>query len=98
MFQKNIFYHGTSDIFQISKIILPPIYTGNLREEWRKKNKDIVFFTTSLLSAKKFARKAAEKYGGSPIIYEVIPIGPYYNTTNGEYIAEKARVIKIVHT
>lgn len=87
------FYHGTTDVFHIKKVILPPIYTKNLREGWRKKYQNMVFFTTSLLSAQKFAKKACEKYGGNPIIYEVKPIGQYYNTTYGEYISEKARVV-----
>jgi len=36
------FYHGTSDTLDVSKIILPPIQTKNLREEWRKKYIDKV--------------------------------------------------------
>ena len=56
------FYHGTTDAFNIKKILLPPTYTNNLREEWRKKYQNVVFFTTSPLSAHRFARKACEKY------------------------------------
>lgn len=88
------FYHGTTDAFDIRKVLLPPIYTNNLREDWRKKYRDVVFFTTSLLSASKFARKACEKFGGNPVIYEVRPIGKYSNTIYGEYISEKALIIE----
>ena len=92
---KPTFYHGTTDAFNIGKYILPPCYTNNLREDWRKKYHNMVFFTTSLLSAQKFARKACEKYGGNPIVYIVKPIGQYFNTINGEYISEKALVLGI---
>lgn len=87
------FYHGTSDCMGISKWILPPAQTGNLREEWRRKYHDKVFFTTSLMSAKKYAKKACEKYGGNPVIYTVRPIGQWFNRIDTEYIAEKAMVI-----
>ena len=72
---------------------MPPLYTNNLREDWRKKYHNMVFFTTSLLSAKKYARKACERYGGNPVVYEVRPTGQYFNTTNGEYISERALVL-----
>ena len=89
------FYHGTTDAFNIKKILLPPTYTSNLREEWRKKYHNMVFFTTSLLSASKFARKACEKYGGNPVVYEIKPIGQYFNTIHGEYISERAKIVGI---
>ena len=56
-----IFYHGTTTAFNLMKgdILLPAIITGNLREDWRKKHIDKVFFTNSLLSADKFAKKTA---------------------------------------
>ena len=90
------FYHGTTDAFNIKNVLLPPTYTNNLREEWRKKYQNMVFFTTSLLSASKFARKACDKYGGNPVIYEVRPIGQYFNTIHGEYISEKAKIVRVV--
>lgn len=95
--RNKIFYHGTSSVFSIKKYLLPPLHTSNLREDWRRKNKDVVFFTTSLLSASKFAKKACEKYGGEPVIYEVKPIGQYFNTINGEYISEKALILRKVN-
>lgn len=64
-----------------------------MREDWRKKYLDKVFFTTSLLSASTYAKKACKKYGGNPIIYMVKPIGQYFNRIDSEYIADKAVVI-----
>lgn len=75
---------------------MPPIITNNKREEWRKKYNNKVFFTTSILTANKFARKACEKYGGNPVVYEVKPIGQYFNTINGEYISDKAIITRVV--
>ena len=51
------FYHGTSSVLEIGKELLPPMYTGNLREDWRKNNQDVVYMTTSLDSAKRYAKK-----------------------------------------
>ncbi|MBQ8571329.1 MAG: hypothetical protein IJ444_07480 [Kiritimatiellae bacterium] len=92
----NVFYHGTSSIFNIRKFILPPVDTNNLREDWRKKNLDVVYITTSLLSAMRYARKASEKYGGDPIVYEVKPLGFWAHRIDAEYIAEKALVLSVV--
>ena len=77
----------------MNRIILPPIRTNNLREEWRRKYTDKVFFTTSLLSAENYAKKACKKYGGNPVIYVVKPIGQYFNRIDCGYIADKAVVI-----
>ena len=90
-----IFYHGTTTNFNLKQgdFLLPAIITGNLREEWRKKYKDKVFFTNSLLSAQKFAKKAASKYGGEPIIYIVKPSIPYYHINTNEFIADRAKII-----
>ena len=87
-------YHGTTDVFAMERI-LPPLESGNLREEWRKKIRDKVFVTPSLLSAKKFARKAAEKYGGSAIIYEVRPHGQVDNINTNEYICDYADIVGV---
>ncbi len=88
------FYHGTSDVFEICKMILPPNETGNLREDWRKKNLDKVYFTISQLSAEMYAKKACKKYGGNPVIYIVKPMGLWYHRVDTEYVAERALVIK----
>lgn len=77
----------------MKKIILPPNQTNNLREEWRKKYIDKVFFTTSLLSADNYVKKACKKYEGNLVIYIVKPIGQCFNRMDCEYIADKARVI-----
>lgn len=93
---KMTFYHGTSSALPIKKFILPPVYTQNKREHWRKKYSDKVFFTNSILSAEKFARKACNVYGGEPVVYEVKPIGMWFNTINTEYIADKALVLSTI--
>ena len=81
------------DTFDVKKIILPPNQTNNLREEWRKKYIDKVFFTTSLLSADNYAKKACKKYGGNPVVYIVKMIGQYFNRMDCEYITDKAKVV-----
>lgn len=93
-----IFYHGTTTLFNLGKgdILRPAIETGILREEWRKKLTDKVFFTPSLLSATKFAKKAAAKYGGDPVVFEVKPLSQYYNINTNEYIADKALIAGMV--
>ena len=87
------FYHGTSDIFKIKSMILPASQTGILREEFRTKLTEKVFVTFSVKSAEYYAKKACEKYGGNPVIYEVRPIG--YALFNGgtEYICNKAKIL-----
>lgn len=90
---EQIFYHGTSSALHIDKWILPPVYTYNKREDWRTKYTDKIFFTNSLLSAWKFARKACDKYGGMPVVYRVKPIGQWFATINTEYVADKALII-----
>lgn len=90
-----IFYHGTSDVLPIKKVLLPPTVTRIKREEQCKKFTDKVFFTTSILSASMCAKKACKKYGGNPIIYIVNPIGQFFNTINTEYIADRAWILNI---
>ncbi len=92
---KLTFYHGTTDLFKVGKVLLPPDSTGNKREDWRKKYTDKVFMTTSLLSAEMYAKKASRTYGGNPIVYIVRPLGQYFNTINTEYIADRALVLGI---
>ena len=87
------FYHGTTDLFPIKKMLLPPVMTDIKREDWRKKYTDKVFFTTSILPASMYAKKECKKYGGNPIVYIVKPIGQYFNTINTEYIADKALIL-----
>ena len=89
-----IFYHGTSSSMPIKKYLLLPIITDVKREGWRKKYSDKVFFTTSLGTAIKFAKKACEKFGGNPTVYTVRPVGQYFNTINGEFISDRAKIIE----
>lgn len=84
-------YHGTSDIFRMTRI-LPAVETGILREDWRKKLTDKVFFTDSEGSARRFARKAAAKYGGNPVVYVVKPEGEIIHVNTNEYVAESASI------
>lgn len=90
------------DILSRNKRFIPnqTIYSStdfnrNVKRRVEKKYIDKVFFTSSLLSASEFAKKASKKYGGSPVIYIVTPIGDYYNTISSEFIADKARVLGI---
>lgn len=89
------YYHGTSSALKIRKLILPPSETGILREEWRKKYIDKVFFTTSPLSAAKFAKKAVVKYGGEPIIFRVLPRGAVWHINTNEYVSDSAVIVDI---
>lgn len=92
----NFNYHGTSTALNIKNMVLPPSQTNIKREEWRKKYNNQIFFTNSLLSARKFAMKACSKYGGSPIIYIVKPIGNIWRRKSAEYLADKALIIDVI--
>jgi hypothetical protein len=84
------YYHGTS--MAGLKVILPPIETRVLREDFRKKFMDCVFITSVRKSAEAYARKCATKFGGQPVVYEVRPINPYEINVS-QYICDKAYVI-----
>lgn len=84
------YYHGTS--IAGLKVILPPIETRVLREDFRKKFMDCVFITPLRKSAEAYARKCAAKFGGQPVVYEVSPINPYEINVS-QYICDKAYVI-----
>ena len=84
------YYHGTS--IPNLKVILPPIETKVLREDFRKKFMDCVFVTPSRLSAANYAKKCAAKFGGQPVVYEVRPVNEYEINTS-QYICDKAYVI-----
>ena len=87
------YYHGTS--IQGLKVILPPIETKVLREDFRKKYLNCVFVTPSKLSASKYARKCAAKLGGDPVVYEVRPVNPTEINVS-QYVCDKAFVIREV--
>jgi hypothetical protein len=84
------YYHGTS--IAGLKVILPPIETNVLREDFRKKFMDCVFVTPSKLSAMKYARKCAATLGGDPVVYEVEPVNPSEINVS-QYICDKAFVV-----
>lgn len=86
------FYHGTTTAAHIKDKILPPSETGNKRETWRAGQNSIVFFTTSLRSAHRYAEKACGTLGGNPIVYRVKPEGWFSQLRNNEYIAEAAAI------
>lgn len=92
------FYHGTSTSLEIDNLILPSIQTGILREDWRQKNLNKVYFTNSVISAKRYAKKACEKYGGDPIVYVVKPLGIWFHRIDKEYVADRALVIGTLDT
>lgn len=58
---------------------------------------DKVFSTDSIKSAKMYAKKACEKYGGKSIVYIVEPIGNIIYNINHECMSDKALIIKILN-
>lgn len=94
----NLFYHGTNQKLEIGDYLLPPIQTNNLRECWRTKHNDVVFITTSLSSAKKYAKKSAQQDTQNTFVYLVKPI-PYsslINIQHNEYICDKAIIVDLI--
>jgi hypothetical protein len=85
------FYHGTS--VAGLKVILPPSYTGNLREDFRKGFRDCVFVTPSKKSAIAYAWKSVAKLGGQPVVYEVKPINPSEINVS-QCVCDKALVLR----
>lgn len=90
---KTQYYHGTTTNLKIVNKILPPIDTGILRENWRKKNLNKVFYTLNFGQAMRYAVKAAKKYGGKPIVYSIVPKGQTDYLKDGEWICDYAIVI-----
>lgn len=74
---KETFYHGTSTILGLKPgmTLLPPDQTEKISEKGRKKNLDKVFFTKDLGSAKIYAGRAVNQFGGKPTIFSVEPVG-----------------------
>ena len=85
-----IYYHGTS--IPNLKIILPPIETRVLREDFRRGYRDCVFITPLRKSAEMYAKKCAAKFGGQPVVYEVEPVNEYEINTS-QYICDRAIVL-----
>lgn len=91
--KKQSYYHGTTDLFKISEI-KSPIDTENIREDFRKRNRDVVYITTSFGSAQKYAYKATKKFGGKPIVYKVEPDwDSLIKRLDCEYIAKSAKIL-----
>lgn len=84
------YYHGTSILGL--KVILPPIETEVLREDFRHNHLDCVFVTPLKKSAEDYAKKCATKFGGQPVVYEVEPVNPTEINVS-QYICDKAYVI-----
>lgn len=72
-----MYYHGTSThaIGEGEFRLLPPNATGVLSEKGRQKNLDRVFFTRDIGSARIYAGRAVQQFGGEPVVYRVIPMG-----------------------
>ena len=68
---KTIYYHGTTDRFEM-ELLLPPSISGVISERGRKKNLDKVFFTKDFKLAAIYAGRAARSIGGNPVVYRVV--------------------------
>jgi len=91
------FYHGTTTYFNLKTgdKILPPNLSDKKREIFRNYNDDIVYVTTSVVSAEKYAKKAAFTFGGTPVVFEVKPdMDSLQRRINNEYICDCATIIK----
>lgn len=86
------YYHGSSSNVKIKdNTLLPSLQTGNIREQ----SLGQVYVTTSYGSAKKYSYKAANKFGGEPIVYEVEPdFDSLVHRVDCEYICDFATIIK----
>ena len=87
------YYHGTSSSLDVKSYLLPSIDTDVLREDFRSKLRDVVFVTSSVVSAEKYAKKAVDRFGGDPVVMIVSPIGAR-RINNNEYVCDKAIVLK----
>ena len=86
------YYHGTSSSLDVRSYLLPSIDTNVLREDFRSKLRDVVFVTSSVVSAEKYAKKAVEKFGGEPVVMSVLPISSR-RINNNEYVCDEAIVL-----
>lgn len=91
-----ILYHGTSTRLGELKTIKPVSETTVFREFHRQKEKDVVFLTDSLRSAKRYAQLAVETFSGLPIVYQVIENDSIIETRPHEFTAKYADVEKVV--
>ena len=94
------FFHGTTTILNIKNNLSAPCETGKIQEKGRKKNLDRVFFTTDLGSARIYAGRAVQRFGGFPVIFEVEPCQDTLECLNGAagtsvYMAASAKIISV---
>jgi hypothetical protein len=96
---KETFYHGTSSILGLEPgmVLLPPNETEKISEKGRKKNLDRVFFTQDVGSAKIYAGRAVQRFGGKPTIFKIEPEGnvEQLNATPGTtvFMSPKAKIV-----
>ena len=69
------FFHGSSSAVKLGHMLLPPSITGVIQEEGRRRNLSRVFMTRDIGSARIYAGRAVARFGGSPVVYRVIPMG-----------------------
>ncbi|QXG07629.1 hypothetical protein [Erwinia phage Snitter] len=67
-----VYYHGSCTAAGIGSMIVPPVESGVLSEDGRKKNLDRVFFTTDIGLARIYAGRAARSVGGDPVLFRVV--------------------------
>lgn len=74
MFDRKIFYHGTSTccLRGERQVLLPPCLTGFVTEAERRKNLDRVFFTLDYGYAQVYAGRTCAIIGGEPVVVRVI--------------------------
>ena len=90
-----LYYHGTSDVFEFEEGIILPAYKSGIDREGKKSKK--VWVTTSLGSAERYANKAVDKFGGKPITYEVEPdCDRLVHRMDFEYTCDFAFIVKEV--
>ena len=86
------YYHGTSTALNI-KEMLPPYLSGIKREDFRSYNDNLIYITSSFGSAERYARKAVLKFGGLPVVYEVVPDDSVALRVNNEYTANSVNIV-----
>ena len=91
-----MFFHGTNSKLKEGDVIAPGNAPPSFNYDQAPKH---VYFTTSLQAAQNYAEFRASHKGGSPVVYEVYPIGPARRDpegVQGNYRATSVRVIREV--
>ena len=91
-----MFFHGTNAELKEGDVIAPGNAQPSFNYDRAPKH---VYLTTSLRAAQNYAEFRASHTGGSPVVYEVYPIGPVRRDpegVRGNYRAASARVIRKV--